>query len=265
MNKRLLLIPALILAVLWWLAAPVPTTPAAVFERAQTAPTRRSAAGEAPQRSTQWQPGAPEDTGAPFEAAPLALPALEDTGDTGDTGPDVAPPLVTAWLVDVKGNPIESGMVVSPECDIWARAGGSYPTTFTTSEGLCAFQGRRRDGLLWGRSEWIDLELVSGEEYELELVVPVERTGGLGVMILEHEFGIEVQQVWPGTPAAEMGLAVGDIITAVDGLPSAALTMDEFIQVMTGPVGTEVDFALAYEEDTGMTEEVITLTRAWLE
>jgi carboxyl-terminal processing protease len=96
-------------------------------------------------------------------------------------------------------------------------------------------------------------------------VIPIERTGGLGVMILEHELGIEVQRVWPGTPAAEMGLEAGDIITEVDGLPSSALTMDEFIQVMTGPVGTDVDFALAYEEDTGMTEEVITLTRAWLE
>ena len=265
MNRRLLPIPALILAVIWWLVAPEPATPSVVFEPAQAAPTNRSTASSPPRRGHSWQPEVPEDTGEPFEDAPLAQAELVDTGDTGDTGHLVAPPMVTAWLVDTEGHPVEAGMIVSPECDIWVWASGSYPTTFTTTEGLCAFQGRRRDGLLWGRSEWIDLELVSGEEYELELVVPIERTGGLGVMILEHEFGIEVQQVWPGTPAAEMGLAAGDIITAVDGLPSATLTMDEFIQVMTGPVGTEVDFALAYEEDTGMTEEVITLTRAWLE
>ena len=84
-------------------------------------------------------------------------------------------------------------------------------------------------------------------------------------MISTHDLGIEVQRVWPGTPAAEMGLQSGDIITAVDGLPSVTLTMDEFIEVMTGPVGTEVEFALAYDADTGLVEEAITLTRGWLE
>jgi len=265
MNKRLLLLPPLILAAIWWLSAPDPAASAPVAAAAKASSVQRSAT---PRRPVLSQPGAAEDTGLPIEDVPLALPAFADTGDTADTadtGDTLAPPIITAMLIDAEGNPVDAGMIVSPECDIWVWARGPYPTTFTATEGLCAFQGRRRDGLLWGRSEWLDLELVSGERYELELVVPIERTGGLGVMILEHEFGIEVQRVWPGTPAAEMGLAAGDIITAVDGLPSATLTMDEFIQVMTGPVGTEVDFALAYEEDTGFTEEEITLTRAWLE
>lgn len=265
MNKRLLPIPPLLLAAAWWIFAPAPKDSAPATALAQASPAGRPAAAAVPRRHASWEQEADEDTGEPSEDAPLAMPALTDTGDTADTGEPLAPPTITARLVDADGNPVDTGMIVSPECDIWAWAGGPYPTTIIASEGLCAFQGRRRDGLLWGRSEWIELELVSGQTYTLELVVPMERTGGLGVMILEHEFGIEVQRVWPGTPAAEMGLAAGDIITEVDGLPSATLTMDEFIQVMTGPVGTEVDFALAYEEDTGFTEEVITLTRAWLE
>ena len=263
MNKRLLILPPLILAAVWWLAQPTEPEPEPAVVRAEE-PARsvRRAATPPPVRNP-WQPEEPEDTGAP-EEAPLAVPvAADDTGDTGDTG-SLPPPLVTITVVDSNGDPVDVGMVSSPECDIWMGVGG-YPRTIATPEGTCAFQGRRQDGLLWGRSEWVDLDLVAGEEYELELVVPIERTGGLGVAILEHEFGIEVQRVWPGTPAAEMGLQPGDIITEVDGLPSSALTMDEFIQVMTGPVGTEVDFALAYEDDTGMTEEVITLTRAWLE
>jgi hypothetical protein len=265
MNKRLLLFPPLILAASWWLFAPEPAEPVSVVQGSHASAAERPTAHAAPRRLLPWRPEAAEDSGEPLGDAPLAIATRDDTGDTGDTGAAVGPPLITARLVDAKGNPVDFGMIVSPECDIWVWGGGPYPTTFTATEGLCAFQGRRRDGLLWGRSEWIDLELVSGETYELELVVPIERTGGLGVMILEHEFGIEVQQVWPGTPAAEMGLAAGDIITEVDGLPSATLTMDEFIQVMTGPVGTDVNFALAYEEDTGFTEEEITLTRAWLE
>ncbi len=265
MNKRpLLLIPLLLLAALWWLSNMEPEP--AVSAVADASAARPGHQSSMPPRSRRPRPSvavAPsEDTGAPLA---LALPPdTEDTGDTGDTGDALSPPLVTVTLVDTDGAPVEVGMVTSPECSIWLWA-GEEPTTFAAPEGRCAFQGRRKDGLLWGRSEWVTLELSAGDEVELELVIPIERTGGLGVMILEHEFGIEVQQVWPGTPAAEMGLEAGDIITEVDGLPSSALTMDEFIQVMTGPVGTDVDFALAYEEDTGITEEVVTLTRAWLE
>lgn len=263
MNKRpLLLIPPLLLAALWWLSDPEPAPEAPAVAGAATPRPERPAASAPPRPRNPWQPAAveePEDTGAP-----LALPVAAEADDTGDTGEYLPPPLVTVTLVDTNGDPVDVGMVTSPECNVWLWAGGE-PTTFVAPEGLCAFQGRRKDGLLWGRSEWVDLELAAGDEVELELVIPIEKTGGLGVMILEHEFGIEVQKVWPGTPAAEMGLAAGDIITEVDGLPSSALTMDEFIQVMTGPVGTDVDFALAYEEDTGITEEVITLTRAWLE
>jgi hypothetical protein len=262
MNKRaLILIPPLLLAALWWLSNMEPEP--AVSAVADASAAQPSQQVTAPPRSRSPRPSAesvsPEDTGAPLARA--LPPATEDTGDTGEALP---PPLVTVTLVDTNGAPVEFGMVTSPECNIWLWA-GEEPTTFVAPEGLCAFQGRRKDGLLWGRSEWVDLELLAGDEVSLELVIPIERTGGLGVMILEHEFGIEVQQVWPGTPAAEMGLEAGDIITEVDGLPSSALTMDEFIQVMTGPVGTDVSFALAYEEDTGITEEEITLTRAWLE
>ena len=261
MNKRLLLIPPLVLAAVWWFSTPPEAAPVVPEEVATQRPDQRTIA-PSPRAANPWQPEADEDTGA----SPLAMPEpVEAPLDTGDTGEALSPPLVTVWLVDTNGDPVDVGMVVSPECDIWVWVGGSEPTTFIGPEGLCGFQGRRRDGLLWGRSEWVDLDLAPGDEVELEMVIPIERTGGLGVMIAEHEFGIEVQRVWPGTPAAEMGLEAGDIITEVDGLPSSALTMDEFIQVMTGPVGTDVDFALAYEADTGFVEEDVTLTRAWLE
>ncbi len=262
MNKRLLLIPPLLLGALWWLLAPGPAVsdvPDAPADVPMVRPARRVSA-PAPRLTNPWQPAEPQaDT-----AAPLAIAEPVAPEDTGDSGEPYAPPLVTVTLVDADGAPVEVGMVVSPECDIWLWM-GEEPRTFAAPEGTCSFQGRRRDGLLWGRSEWVDLDLAAGDEAELTLVVPTERTGGLGVMIVEHEQGIEVQRVWPGTPAAEMGLQAGDIITEVDGLPSSALTMDEFIEVMTGPVGTEVSFALAYEADTGMTEEVVTLTRAWLQ
>ncbi len=188
---------------------------------------------------------------------------IDDTEDTGDTGtlPD---PIVTIYLVDSAGQPIDDGMIVGLECGVWRWIGPDGVASFSVQPGVCAFQGRRRDGLLWGRSEWLEEDLAPGDEVEIELVVPIERTGGLGVAIREHELGIEVQKVWPGTPAWEMGLEAGDIIVEVDGLPALALGMDDFIEVMTGPVGTTVDFAVAWEVDTGLSEEDMTLTRAWL-
>ena len=70
-----------------------------------------------------------------------------------------------------------------------------------------------------------------------------------------------MDRVLPGTPAARMGLAEGDLIVEVDGLPTSALELDEFIEIMTGPAGTEVEFVIETELDTGFLEEKLVLTR----
>lgn len=200
-----------------------------------------------------------EDTGEPAIAE--WLPAEEEAADTGEALP---PPLVRVLLVDTDGEPIFDGAVTSPDCGVWRPVDFDGIAEFWVQPGLCMFQGRRRDGLLWARSSWLEVDLIEGDEVELELVIPTERTGGLGVQIQQHDEGVEVVRVWPGTPAADMGLQAGDVITAVDGLPASALTMDEFIEVMTGPEGTEVEFELSYDGDTGLLFDTMTLTRAWL-
>jgi len=115
------------------------------------------------------------------------------------------------------------------------------------------------------RSEVVGVDVRPMAEVEVELVVPRERTGGLGVAITAHPDGIQAMKVYPGTPAWEMGLETGDVIVEVDGLPTAALTLDEFIEVMTGPEGTDVAFVLGWETDTGWGEEDLVLTRAYLD
>jgi hypothetical protein len=123
-------------------------------------------------------------------------------------------------------------------------------------------QAVRMDGLLYARSDPMRLEYTPGEEVEAELSLPQERTGGLGVQIAKNIEGIEVVKVWPGTPADEMGLAEGDIIVEVDGQPTAEMGLYEFIDGMTGPVGSEVDFVLA-GGDTG--DLPMQLTRSLLD
>ncbi|MFT4975912.1 MAG: hypothetical protein ACI8S6_001805 [Myxococcota bacterium] len=257
MRLRLVLSLAAVLLFALWLARPAPeeapAEPVAQTDtRSERQPRIRRPLSLHPRPAAEAEPA---DTGEPD----AAVAAAEDTG-----AEMLPPPLVRVILVDTDGTPIEDGMVFSSDCGIWRSINFEGFAEFYTPEGSCLFQGRRRDGLLWGRSEWLEVDLLAGDEVELELVVPTERTGGLGVQIQAHEEGIEVVRVWPGTPASEMGLETGDIITAVDGLPASALTMDEFIEVMTGPVGTDVEFELSYFGDTGLLMDSMTLTRAWL-
>ncbi|MEL6349972.1 MAG: PDZ domain-containing protein [Myxococcota bacterium] len=202
----------------------------------------------------------PEDTG---EVVEDEEPVVEEGHDTG-----APPPFATLQIQVVENNglPVEDGMVVSTDCDIWRMLGeDGWVSVEIPADTACRIQGRRRDGLLWGRSDWYDLIADAGEVIAVELVVPEEQTGGLGVAIREHDDGIEVERVWPNTPAAEMGLRPGDVIVEVDGLEAAALSMDDFVEVMTGPVGSEVEFVVAdLEADTGLFEEVLVLERAWL-
>lgn len=69
----------------------------------------------------------------------------------------------------------------------------------------------------------------------------------------------QVEDVVPGSPAAEAGLAVGDRITAVDGRPVAELSLSEVRQRFKSEApGTEVHLALV-GEDGGSREVTLTL------
>ena len=76
---------------------------------------------------------------------------------------------------------------------------------------------------------------------------------------------MRVVMVVPGSPAERAGLQSGDLITEVDGTSTALLSIQDFVQVMTGPEGTDIDFVVQYDEDTGIVAEPIVVTRAFLE
>ena len=236
-----------------------------------------SAAGEATDASARRvRAGAPRLPTSPFG---------EDGGDTGQADQD-AP----EWEGDLLGAASEEeaqeeglallqvqvfrgdGEVATPsyvevlDCEVFERFyAGEGAWVVLARPGVCRVQGRAPDGLLFARSEWHEVELMAGDEVSLSLDLPEERTGGLGVAIVEHELGIEVQRVLPGTPAHRMGLVEGDVIIEVDGLPSSTLEIDEFIEVMTGPAGTEVEFVLELVVDTGFEQDVLVLERAVIE
>lgn len=130
--------------------------------------------------------------------------------------------------------------------------------------GRCTLVAWRRDGALRTMSEPVDVDVVAGGDVTAALVIPFERTGGIGVQIEEADDGVRVVDVLPGTPADEAGLRPGDVIVEVDGTPAALLSLSDFQSLMTGPEGTDVDFVLGYEGDSGAVEEPIVVTRTFL-
>jgi len=162
------------------------------------------------------------------------------------------------------GEPIDDWFVDSPDCGLtWSSRLADVP--MLAPEGDCTFRAWRLDGMLKARSDALTAEIRPGKELQVVLAIPDERTGGLGVYIQEHDLGIQVLGVMPHTPADDMGLERGDLIVAVNGVDAVDLELDDFISSMTGPEGSEVDFALAYEGDTGLVVEDITLVRTYLQ
>ena len=53
-----------------------------------------------------------------------------------------------------------------------------------------------------------------------------------------------------GTPASEAGIEAGDFITHVDGESLLGLTLDDAVELMRGPVGSEIEITVVREGET---------------
>lgn len=201
-------------------------------------------------------PAAPEPEALPADA-PAALPVEVDSA-----APERSVATILVYAVYPDGSPVQEPLLLhSRDCEIWRGTPRGPRVMAQTLESGCTVRVGRPDGRLFAWSDAYTLDLSSGRA-ELEVIIPSEQTGGLGVAFELAEDGMLVSRVWPGSPAERMGLSEGDVILEVDGLPTDALTEDEFISVMTGPVGSEVEFVVGFEADTGWEEEVLTLSRA---
>ncbi len=64
--------------------------------------------------------------------------------------------------------------------------------------------------------------------------------GGLGIEVTQEEGFVKVVSPMDGTPADAAGIEAGDFITHVDGQSVLGLTLDEAVEMMRGPVGSEI-------------------------
>jgi carboxyl-terminal processing protease len=77
-------------------------------------------------------------------------------------------------------------------------------------------------------------------EYHTFMQVTNPQFGGIGVEVLPNPRGLEVTQVFPGSPAARAGLVDGDLITAVGAISLAGKSEDYASGLIRGPIGSRV-------------------------
>jgi carboxyl-terminal processing protease len=74
--------------------------------------------------------------------------------------------------------------------------------------------------------------------------------GGLGIEVTQEEGFVKVVSPIDGTPADEAGIEAGDFVTHVDGESVLGLTLDEAVELMRGPVGSEIVITVVREGET---------------
>ncbi|NVO56265.1 S41 family peptidase [Rhodobacteraceae bacterium B1Z28] len=89
--------------------------------------------------------------------------------------------------------------------------------------------------------------------------------GGLGIEVTQEEGFVKVVSPIDDTPADEAGIEAGDFITHVDGESILGLTLDKAVDLMRGPVGSEIVITVVREGesepfDVPIIRDTITLT-----
>ena len=91
--------------------------------------------------------------------------------------------------------------------------------------------------------------------------------GGLGIEVTQEEGFVKVVSPIDGTPADEAGIEAGDFITHVDGESLLGLVLDDAVELMRGPVGSEIVITVVREGeqepfDVSIIRDTIQLTAA---
>ncbi len=71
--------------------------------------------------------------------------------------------------------------------------------------------------------------------------------GGLGIEVTQEDGFVKVVSPIDGTPADEAGIEAGDFITHVNGESLLGLVLDEAVDLMRGPVGSEIVITVVRE------------------
>ncbi len=73
--------------------------------------------------------------------------------------------------------------------------------------------------------------------------------GGLGIEVTQEDGFVKVVSPIDDTPAYKAGMEAGDFITHVDGESILGLALDEAVDLMRGPVGSEIVITVVREDE----------------
>ena len=72
---------------------------------------------------------------------------------------------------------------------------------------------------------------------------------GIGAVLKKNNDQIAITTVYPGSPAEKAGLKAGQIITAINAIPTATMTIDDAVKLIRGPKGTQVELTVTGSSD----------------
>lgn len=83
--------------------------------------------------------------------------------------------------------------------------------------------------------------LITVDRSRRSVTLEITREGGIGVRLdFQEGAGPRVRDLIAGMAAAEGGLEVGDVISALDGRATSGMRIRAFVEACRGPVGTTV-------------------------
>jgi hypothetical protein len=165
-------------------------------------------------------------------------------------------------------SPVVTGRVMPPWGEI--TVSGCLDHAFPDDEGYfqlevetdpCELRASRKDGPVLTYGEPVQLHPVSGTETELVLHLPEERHGGLGLRWKTTDEGWLVVGAFIDSPAAELGIRPGDLVTQVDSTPVVGLSIMKVPALVYGPEGSPVTIHYLSEGEPHVAE----LPRRYLE
>ena len=250
-KRHALLALLLVLALAWWLAPEDVQAERSAGSIASSS-SRGSSTRETPNRESN-------ERRTTRRAARPPLVIRPPSADTG-TGEAEAPFEVTVYFETKSGEQIAQGYLVG--CGHFRPVFVSSGSTVALEDVPCSVSGLVEDGFLVRRSAPEEVEPSNGD---VTLTFPDERTGGVGIQISADARGILIEDVLPGGPAEDLGLEPGDVVVAVEGKDAKEISLDEFVDTMTGPEGSDVEFVLRMAGDTGDDAlETVKVTRRFL-
>lgn len=207
-----------------------------------------------------------------IEARPDLVPAalgLDNPVQVGQLAVAVGSPFgleqtVTSGIVSALDRPVETaptfrvGMIQTDASINPGNSGGALADRHGRVIGIndaIRTQGGGNEGVGFAipidLAHWVAERLIAGEEIQ---------SGFLGVSAnssMEGRPGALVQEVTPGTPAAEAGIEIGDLIVGIDGEPVRDI-QDLRARILARPAGSAVSVELVRDGDVVEFEVVLT-------